>query len=118
MIAGISSRDMSNQPQCNAETCEIPAQTRTQSPTLSTKSVLRSTSDYLPSLSILKGLRLVQLKKESVESVEYEALTSSESLWKEKACLIYLVRRPGCILCRVNLKLILIIKNITKYTVY
>lgn len=89
---------MSNQPQCNAETCELPNQTRSQSSLSSS----RNNSDYLPSLSILKGLRLVQLKKnselESTEKIE----TLSESLWKDKACLIYLVRRPGCVLCRVN----------------
>lgn len=94
---------MSNQPQCNAETCEIPTQTQTPIPISSSKSDLRSISDFLPSLSILKGLRLVQLKTESTESKEkLESSTLSESLWKDKACLIYLVRRPGCILCRVN----------------
>lgn len=94
---------MSNQQQCNAETCEISTQTQTPTPISSSKSDLRSISDFLPSLSILKGLRLVQLKTESTESKEkLKSSILSESLWKDKACLIYLVRRPGCILCRVN----------------
>ena len=95
---------MSNQPQCNAETCEILTQTQTQSstPISFSKSDLRSNSDFLPSLSILKGLRLFELTTEPTESKEKsQSLTLSESLWKDKACLIYLVRRPGCILCRV-----------------
>jgi len=70
--------------ECNSETCELPKSTD-------------FSSDFLPQLSVLKGLKLLKLnsdgRKEEIES---------ESLWKDNSCLIYLVRRPGCVLCRVK----------------
>lgn len=72
--------------QCNSETCELPKATDADG----------LNSDFLPQLSTLKGLKLIKLNSDgSKEEIE------SESLWKENSCLIYLVRRPGCILCRV-----------------
>jgi hypothetical protein len=72
--------------ECNSETCELPKGND-------------FISDFLPQLSILKGLKLLKLNSDgSKEELE------SESLWKENPCLIYLVRRPGCVLCRVKAK--------------
>ncbi len=71
---------------CDSETCEIP---KIEIETNSSAAV----SDFMPPLSVLKGLKLLELPgKLGIES---------ESLWKDRGCLIYLVRRPGCALCRV-----------------
>lgn len=68
--------------QCDSETCELPKPSSVQ-------------SDYMPPLSVLKGLKLLELPgKREIES---------EKLWKDQGCLIYLVRRPGCALCRVTI---------------
>ena len=66
---------------CDSETCQI------GSPEVS--------SGYLPPLSVLKGLKLAELKDQREE-------VDSERLWARQSCLIYLVRRPGCVLCRVR----------------
>lgn len=72
--------------QCNSETCELPK-----------NSPVSPVSDYLPPLSVLKGLKLQKLNSDGgKEEVD------SESLWRDNSCLLYLVRRPGCVLCRVN----------------
>ena len=70
--------------ECNSETCELPKSADFR-------------SDFLPQLSVLKGLKFLKLNSDgSKEEIE------SESLWKDNSCLIYLVRRPGCVLCRVK----------------
>jgi len=72
---------------CDSETCQLPT---------GNSSISAVPSDYLTPLSVLKGLKLVQLKEEQREEVD------SEVLWNNQSCLIYLVRRPGCVLCRVG----------------
>lgn len=71
---------------CDSETCKLPA---------ANSAVIES--DYLPPLSVLKGLKLIKLNYQN----EREEI-DSESLWANQNCLIYLVRRPGCVLCRVK----------------
>lgn len=58
-----------------------------------------SSSSFVPPLVALKGLNL-QLIQENGELSQQQV--PSESLWQDQDCLIYLVRRPGCILCRVS----------------
>lgn len=68
---------------CDSETCEIPKQSQSA-----------AQSDYIPPLSVLEGLKLLELPGKTE--------IQSQSLWSGQGCLIYLVRRPGCVLCRVK----------------
>lgn len=81
-------------PECNSESCALPANNNSSSPS---HSQAPTSDSFIPSLSVLKGLKLTKLMSDgNREEVD------SESLWRDHACLIYLVRRPGCLLCRVK----------------
>lgn len=74
---------------CDSESCNLPASSAT----------IADSSDYLPPLSVLKGLKLLKLSEQGQKEE-----VNSETLWTNQECLIYLVRRPGCVLCRVKIE--------------
>lgn len=73
-----------------------------------------SSSSFVPPLVALKGLNL-QLIQENGELAQQQV--PSESLWQDQDCLIYLVRRPGCILCRVSDYFIMKMKIFINYPI-
>lgn len=73
-----------------------------------------SSSSFVPPLVALKGLNL-QLIQENGSLAQQQV--PSESLWQDQDCLIYLVRRPGCILCRVSDYFIMKIKIFINYPI-